>query len=172
MAGYRNDFSMSNNAYYAYEAGEKPLTKWTKESILNEIFKQSEENDIKIDFDALKKLKKSQLAKCLERTSWHHTSSYFNKTAFYAVNIDLIGNCFAQIEKAAASKEAVEKKFGNIYYLEWTGTRNHPKATECCYENIWIEEKGCFYICYKQIDDKDPFFKKKIGSNGTKVSFF
>ena len=30
MAGYRQDYSMSNNAYYAYPDGEMPLSKWTQ----------------------------------------------------------------------------------------------------------------------------------------------
>ena len=32
MTGYKNDYSMSNNAAAAYENGEKPLSKWTKKS--------------------------------------------------------------------------------------------------------------------------------------------
>ena len=34
MAGYQLNFSMSNNAAFAYECGEKPISKWTKSEIL------------------------------------------------------------------------------------------------------------------------------------------
>ena len=172
MAGYRTDYSMSNNAYYAYQDGEMPLSKWTKAAILDEIKLISKEDNIVVDFDSLKKLTKNQLMRCLECTSWHHTSSFYNKTSFYAVNIDLISDCFKPVEKVDTQKKAVSvKKLGTIYYLEWSGTRNHPKATECCETNIYIETKGCFYLCYKNATDEKPFFKKKIGSNGTKIDF-
>ena len=36
MAGY-NGYSMSNNAVSAYDNGEKPLSKWRKSDILEEI---------------------------------------------------------------------------------------------------------------------------------------
>ena len=172
MAGYRQDFSMSNNAYYAYQDGEMPLSKWTKAAILDEIMYLTKEDNIEVDFEALKKLSKSQLTRCLECTSWHHTSKFYNKTSFYAVNIEWLDDCFKPFEKPEKPKNVKpEKKFGNIYYLEWSGTRNHPKATECCETNIYIETKGCFYLCYKNATDEKPFLKKKIGSNGTKIDF-
>ena len=37
MAGYRTDYSMSNNAFYAYQSGEMPLSKWTKDAMLTAI---------------------------------------------------------------------------------------------------------------------------------------
>lgn len=38
MAGYHN-YSMSNNAVAAYENNEKPLSKWTKQEIINQVLK-------------------------------------------------------------------------------------------------------------------------------------
>lgn len=173
MAGYRQDYSMSNNAFYAYQDGEMPLSKWTKEAILAAIKAIAIAENIDVDFDGLKKLSKSQLTRCLECTSWHHTSSFYNKTSFYSVNIDRLEDCFKPIEKPEKSKKFEgKKKLGTICYLEWSGTRKHPKATECCEENIYIETKGCFYFCYKNETDEKPFLKKKIGSNGTKIEFF
>ena len=172
MAGYRQDYSMSNNAHSAYQNGEMPISKWTKAAILAGIKAIAMEDNIDVDFDNLKKLSKLQLSRCLECTSWHHTSSFYNKTTFYSVNIDRIADCFSPVAKVAKTKKpAAEKKLGTIYYLEWTGTRNHPKATECCEKNVFIEVKGCFYLCYKHETDEKPFFKKKIGSNGTKIEF-
>lgn len=53
MAGY-NGWSMSHNAVTAYAGGEKPLSKWTKTNILNEIKKQ--EVDLKCSMEKLQKL--------------------------------------------------------------------------------------------------------------------
>ena len=172
MAGYRQDYSMSNNAYYAYQDGEMPLSKWTKEAILEVIKTIASEDCVEIDFDKLKKLTKKQLMRCLTCTSWHHTSSYYNKTSFYGINIDLLDDCFKPVEKMVKPKKpAAEKKLGTLYHFEWSGTRRHPRATECREENIYIETKGCFYLCFKNATDEKPFFKKKIGSNGTRIEF-
>jgi len=42
-------------------------------------------------------------------------------------------------EKFSMSKRAVD------FYLEWSGTRKHPKATKKILTNVNIEEKGSFY---------------------------
>lgn len=79
-SGYR----MSNRAVSAYEDGERPLSKWTKADILNEIKKRGFENTLVND---LKKLsKKTLMSVALYKSSWHHTSSYCNETDFYAIN--------------------------------------------------------------------------------------
>ena len=105
MAGYRQDFSMSNNAYYAYQDGEMPLSKWTKSAILAGIKSIASEDNIEVDFDGLKKLSKTQLSRCLKCTSWHHTSSFYNKTSFYSINIDWLDDCFKPVEKPEKPKK-------------------------------------------------------------------
>ena len=169
MSGYRRDFSMSNNAYESYHNGEMPLSKWTKNAILRELQKISIEYDLKIDVKGLQRLKKSQLMRCLECSSWHHTSMFYNKTNFYHVNIALIDECFKSIETVKV--KPVERKLGNIYFLEWSGSRKRPKASECSHENVFIAEKGSFYVCYRTELDEQPFFRKKIGSRGTRVLY-
>lgn len=47
MAGY-NGYSMSNNAVAAYQNGEKPLSKWTKKEILNQISNQIEQGELEL----------------------------------------------------------------------------------------------------------------------------
>ena len=80
MAGYYN-FSMSNNARTAYANGEKPLSRWTKEEILSELEEETAEK--------LKPLTARELRKILlYRSSWHHTSSRYNRTSFYSINKD------------------------------------------------------------------------------------
>ena len=52
---------------------------------------------------------------------------------------------------------------GDIFYLEWFGTKQHPNAKEKCLNNVNIEEKGSFY--YVTDDTGTELVKKKIGSN-------
>lgn len=72
--------SMSVNAKEAYESGEKPASRWTKDDMLLEI----ENNIDDIDFDALNSLTKEELFRTFfEESSWHHTGVLYNKTYFY-----------------------------------------------------------------------------------------
>lgn len=85
MAGYHG-WSMSNNAVQAYEDGEKPLSKWTKKTLVYELADaldtEPEEVEKVLKPYALKEVKD----KCLIYTGWHHTSSHYNRTSFYALD--------------------------------------------------------------------------------------
>lgn len=108
MAGY-NGYSMSNNAVAAYEDGEMPLSKWTKTAILNVISENCEMADEKANL--LKKMTAKELKDAfLKRSSWHHTSMFYNCTNFYALD-------FEAIEKT--SSEEIE----NIISKRQTKTR-------------------------------------------------
>ena len=79
MAGYYN-YSMSNNAVWAYENGEMPLSKWTKSSILEACGDKAE---------MLKPLTVAELrAEVLICSSWHHTSKHYNRTDFYMIDVE------------------------------------------------------------------------------------
>ena len=169
-SGY-SGYSMSNRAAEAYSNGEKPLSKWTKSELISAISK--------IDPNKAESLKKLKLAvlreSVLTYSSWHHTSDRFNETKFYSVDEEYINRLTDKDITALASKkyakkdakEDVKKYKGSIYYLEWTGTRKHPKATEKCLEHVNIEERGAFY--YISDDSGKELLKKKVGSNGTRV---
>ncbi len=95
MAGYKG-YAMSNNAVEAYENGEKPMSKWTKADILHELKKVNPEI-----VELAKKLTVSELkSRLIKRTSWHHTSSKFNRTDFYS---------FDEIEAESFTAERIEK---------------------------------------------------------------
>ncbi len=160
-------YSMSNNAVEAYEDGEKPLSRWTKKDIISaiaEIDPVKAELFKKVNLPVLKE-------KALSYSSWHHTSNRFNITDFYSIDEDFIEKITKDeiIKLSNVKKEPVIADIykGTLYYLEWSGTRKHPKATEVCLENVNIEERGCFY--YVTNDSGDFLIKKKIGSNGTYV---
>lgn len=129
MAGY-NGYSMSNNAVDAYESGEKPMSKWTKTEMLKAIPAEYR--------DGFKGFKAAILKNVLLReSSWHHTSSHYNRTYFYAVvEIDednaaaLIARCESQSAAAPVKKEEPKKSIHRVKYLVWGGTRKRPKAEE------------------------------------------
>ena len=80
MAGYKDDYSMSNNAADAYEAGEKPLSKWTKKDIIATIGADVINRNPELKALNLKELR----AIFLTQDGWHHTSKFYNETNFYA----------------------------------------------------------------------------------------
>lgn len=142
MAGY-NGWSMSNNAVAAYEDGEKPLSKWTKTDIFDAINKQ--EVELKCSIEKLKKLPVKVLKEvCLTYSSWHHTSNHYNKTDFYSLDVDRIENLTDdkikellldyKTGKKVESKPSEEK--WECAFLEWSGSRKHPVATEVIEEGI------------------------------------
>lgn len=91
MAGYHN-YSMSNNAIEAYHTGEKPISKWKKSDIISEINQYRKEFDLPmIDTTKFKKVSIKVMRKHFLRcSSWHHTSSHYNKTDFYSIDEDAI----------------------------------------------------------------------------------
>ena len=69
-------YSMSKRAEEAYKSGEKPLTKWKKEEIIQAYPEKYHKELSKLNEQELKD-------NFLYFSSWHHTSKAFNKTDFY-----------------------------------------------------------------------------------------
>lgn len=165
--GY-DGYSMSNNARRAYEEGEMPISKWKKSDIID---RAREIDSAKADL--LEKVNLKTLKdELLTQTSWHHTSEYYNKTDFYSFDEERLKNLsVSDIKKLATQKEtkaAGDEFRGDIEYLEWGGTRNHPKATKHELKDVNIEKRGSFYIVTD--DSGKELIRKKIDSNGTKVT--
>lgn len=76
-AGYAG-YSMSNNAVKAYENNERPLSRWTLALVKAYI---AEQEGIEVEDFEIVGFWKS----LLKKTSWHHTSSRYNRTDFYSV---------------------------------------------------------------------------------------
>ena len=103
MAGYDWKNGMSNNAVDAYENGEKPISKWTKSVILEEI------ENMGWNAENFRKYKVSELRRnLLEKSSWHHTSKFFNQTVFYALEEDLTED--EAIKRLLEEKEKEQQK--------------------------------------------------------------
>lgn len=152
MAGY-NGWSMSNNAVAAYADGEKPLSKWRKSDVLDAI--SSSEIELKCSMEKLRKVPAKVLKEvCLQYSSWHHTSNYYNETDFYSLNEDAIENLTDEkIDRLLAEyktnknadPEPTEETW-KCAFLVWGGTRKHPTATEIVEEGIikgdWFYRKN------------------------------
>lgn len=77
MAGYADDFSMSNNAIDAYDRGLRPRSKWTKADILDAL-PANARTYLQLDEYPLEFLREY----FLEVEEWHHTSKHYNRTDF------------------------------------------------------------------------------------------
>ncbi len=113
MAGY-DGYSMSNNARSAYACGEKPLSKWTKTEILEAVREIAEENELNIDFDLFSKISAKILkSEFLEKSSWHHTSKFYNCTDFYSIDeekvINLTNSEILELSKIRTKSEKPKK---------------------------------------------------------------
>lgn len=82
--GYLDDHSMSVNASEAYERGEMPLSRWTKERILQGIRRQVIQG-LHLKERPLEALK----IYALEETCNHHTSKAYNSTMFYEIRPEI-----------------------------------------------------------------------------------
>lgn len=169
-AGY-DGYSMSNNARLAYDSGEMPLSKWSKSEILDAIEDIDDEKASWLRPVPLAVLKD----KLLIRTSWHHTSKMYNRTDFYSIDEQVLDeltidevNRWIQMQ-GDTSKVTDDKTSyrGDVEYLEWTGSRKHPRPIKHKLEDVNIEERGSFYVITD--DSGREILRKKIGSNGTYV---
>lgn len=136
MAGYKG-YSMSNNAVAAYADGEKPKSKWTKSVMLDAIKEAAKEYGIVMP-KSIDKLKKDDLFNCyFKSSSWHHTSKEYNKTIFYSLasewlemySEDDIKRIIEESKAIRKEKQDLERRV-KASWIEWKGTRRHPKAIE------------------------------------------
>ena len=119
---------MSERAVEAYRKGEKPLTKWTKDEILKCIKSCYPDVAEHCSHFSLSFLRKHFLY-C---SSWHHTGKYYNKTDFYAFETDLNVEDILSIKETKKPKPEVSEFYPVLAsWIEWEGTRNHPKPVVC-----------------------------------------
>jgi hypothetical protein len=132
MAGYNHSAGMSNNAVEAYDAGLRPASR------------------------TLSGVSATLIARFCEAAEWHHSSGWYNTVDFYdchqaAVTFgkaepcdDPDCDCAPNASAIAALAESKTKRAEpatlltnqTVEWIDWSGTRNHPKATE-------RKESGC-----------------------------
>ncbi len=103
-SGY-SGYSMSNRAVEAYDKGEKPVSNWSKQAILEAYPEEIAEKLKKFNLETLRN-------NCLKYSSWHHTSKYCNETDFYEIIEDIDLDNITIFENKKSKLEA-EK---NTYY--------------------------------------------------------
>lgn len=141
MAGYFNH-SMSNNALAAYSGGLRPISKWTKKDLINQVLGYENCVFSRADLEScsLQALKHY----LLQYEEWHHTSKHFNRTSFYGINLEnaadrTILEAMKSFKPGADTKPASYK--GEIKFEEWIGTRNngrfHTRAALAIVKNNW-----------------------------------
>ena len=165
-SGY-SGYSMSNRAVDAYEDGEMPLSKWTKKMIISEVVEHEHFTE-----EELKKYHKNVLAEYfLFESSWHHTSKFCNATDFYSIDEDIakegsikeleeIKKRYTPERKPKKEIKKIEARKAHITYLEWGGTRVHPKATN-------VDAYAVIIGNWAYLENGK---KKSICSNGFKVN--
>lgn len=165
-SGY-SGYSISNRAVDAYEDGEMPLSKWTKKMIISEVVEHEHFTE-----EELKKYHKNVLAEYfLFESSWHHTSKFCNATDFYSIDEDIakegsikeleeIKKRYTPERKPKKEIKKLEARKAHITYLEWGGTRVHPKATN-------VDAYAVIIGNWAYLENGK---KKSICSNGFKVN--
>ncbi len=160
MAGYHG-WSMSNNAVTAYENGEKPRSKWRKSDIFAAIKEQGVV--LKCTMKKLQSVPAEVLKKeALRYASWHHTGNRYNETVFYCLDVErleiltdeMLDELVRQYRMEKEEKPLEEK--WKCAFLEWSGSRKHPHATEIIEEGI---VKGDWFY-------REDGTKKKTTANG------
>lgn len=146
MAGYADDFSMSNNAIDAYDRGLRPRSKWSKADILNALPANARAY-LQLDGYPLEFLREYFLVD----EEWHHTSKLYNKTEFYRPGIDQWEDTYTpedvqdlyrvwlqRQQKARAAKTAAPRKV-RVTYTHWIDKRTHKTVTEyALVRGTWI----------------------------------
>lgn len=133
--GYHG-FSMSKRAVEAYKDGERPLSQWTKEDIIEEV-----EGYGKFTEEVLRKYPKAVLIDYfLEYSSWHHTGKYCKETSFYSIrtehaedgSIDDLNELRLELvnKRKKERKEKLKAQKARVRYLEWVGSRAHPRTKD------------------------------------------
>lgn len=132
MSGY-NGFSKSNNAVAAEANARFPASECAKRL------------GVPVEF-----------VRAQGTSEWHHTSKHFNRTEFF--DLDSIREHLETDEGRAqldaikvelkAKKSAPETVHApaDVKWVEWGGTRNHPKAIEMSASGATVTDRGGKFV--------------------------
>lgn len=193
-SGYKG-YSMSVRAAEAYENGEKPISRWTKKAILEELNHFCNDNEVALPF-SIETLKKAPLPLLkdlvLSNSSWHHTSQYANSTKFYSLDKmkvfkltdEIILNRIKEWEESSSSLPQNKEKvtYAEVLYEEWEGSRRNPDLVPHYDVGIitnWVFKSGTdgqtkrtdgkHFYCLKELSSEE--YKKRIRNEGKKKVF-
>lgn len=130
--------SRSVRSQEAVESYEVPISMINRK-LIEDFLNESEEDFSKVDFNYLEKVSVSKwkyIAKDrVSASSWHHTSSYFNETNHYDLNViaekileikDTLDEEYKAYQESQ-KKEGTDIKYGVIKVQVWGGSRKRPK---------------------------------------------
>ena len=179
---YKGGEILDNN--YIWELNEAGYSGYSKS---NNAIEAESENKFPASIAAKKLGVSTEAIKNNIRTSeWHHYGSWYNEVYVYDITpylmlkngedmseyydedeINEYKSIYKTMKEESKKKNIDEKKYkANVEYIEWTGTRQRPKANIKKYDNITVIEKGQFYTF--MLPDGTSI-RKKIDSNGTYV---
>lgn len=102
--------SMSRRAAEAYEDGEMPNSKWTKKAMVAAIQSYCDEFDMSFDPDVLKGMRKDDMfERFFHKSSWHHTSKFFNETDFYKLDEDAVCGSFRPMPRSPSAMRCIDR---------------------------------------------------------------
>ena len=160
QAGYKG-LKRSTRAKEAYEGGEMPATKWTKEALLKGIAEAFGDEVA----EKAQKLSKLELVNVfLDTSSWHHVGAFATPVWFYKIAEDRTAEEASRIvdqlieqkteqkaEKKAEKKEekkAEKKEEKKAVFLKIIADRNISKYRR------WTNWKKFTYFCIAKEGDK------------------
>ena len=135
MAGYADDWSMSNNAVAAYERGLRPRSKWNKRDILDAL-PADKRVALHLDNYPFAFLREHFLS----WEEWHHTSKQYNCTDFYlpripewvetTEDVDTLYQKWTQRQEKDADKKTTAPVKARVTYTHWVDKRTCKTITE------------------------------------------
>lgn len=102
--------SMSENAVLAYNAGEKPKSKWTKTQMIATLKTYCEEFDLAYDATIEKMTKATIFDAFFRWTSWHHTGKFANETDFYGLDDSAVLERFRELSPDEIERRDAERQ--------------------------------------------------------------
>ena len=90
--------SMSINAAAAYEAGERPRSRWTKPAIVDALRGYCDEWDLLYDPAVESETRAALFDRFIAYSSWHHTGAYARETEFFVLDEEAVTSAFRELE--------------------------------------------------------------------------
>ena len=168
-------YQRSVRSQMAIESFEMPLS-MIKKDVIQEFIRQNEE------YESLKKVPViiwKYVAKMIGSDSWHHTSSYYNKTDHYSLfsiadyllehDIDEIKDSYqAEKEEKQAEKnqELNDIKLAVATVQQWGGSRRHPHLMGT-QQVLGVKKGDWLYTISDSDQDKYNLYARKVESFDT-----
>lgn len=145
QAGYQG-LKRSTRAKEAYEAGERPATKWTKAALLEGIAEAFGEDVA----EKSRKLSKLELVNIfLDSSSWHHVGAYATPVWFYRIADDRTAEEASRlVDELIKQKKAAKKEEQKAVFLKLVVERNTSKYRR------WTNWKRFTYFAIAKEGDK------------------